>query len=100
MVCEWSVILEFFAETVAKKPVNFETAGITMVTLVNALFCAGAVMISYGAFLGKATPSQMLVLGILEPMFYWLNFYITVLKLEVIDVGTVILAILTVKVGV
>ncbi len=30
---------------------------------VNSLFCSGAVMISYGAVLGKVTPTQMVIMG-------------------------------------
>lgn len=44
-------------------------------------------MISFGAFLGKATPTQMVILGMLEPIFYWLNEYITIQKLECHDIG-------------
>ena len=58
-----------------------------MLHLVNGLFCAGTVMISYGAFLGKVTPVQMLLVGIIEPIFYWLNHWLTVHKLEGFDVG-------------
>lgn len=44
-------------------------------------------MISYGAILGKVTPSQMLILGFVEPIFYWLNIYIVINLLECVDVG-------------
>ena len=35
-------------------------------TLIDALFCAGAGMISYGAVLGKASPTQLTILLLLE----------------------------------
>ncbi len=90
LVIEWSIILQFFFESLVTSDPEFAFGkGVDMLALTNALFCAGAVMISYGGFLGKATPTQMLVVGILEPMFYWLNIYITISKLEVIDVGTI-----------
>lgn len=42
-------------------------------TLINGLFCAGAVMISMGAVLGKVSPSQLLLMGIMETPIYWVN---------------------------
>jgi hypothetical protein len=39
------------------------TFSIGVFEMVNALFCAGAVMISYGAILGKVTPTQMVIMG-------------------------------------
>lgn len=59
--------------------------------MVNGLFCAGAVMISFGGVIGKVSPSQLLVMGIVEPMFYWLNIYIIILKLEALDVSVVLM---------
>jgi len=44
-------------------------------------------MISYGAVLGKVTPLQMLVLGILEPIFFWVNIYVIIMILKALDVG-------------
>lgn len=45
------------------------------------------VMISYGGILGKVTPSAMLILAIIEPVFYWLNMYIGAFKLKAVDIG-------------
>eukprot|EP01095_Lingulamoeba_sp_RSL-Kostka_P015435 TRINITY_DN70_c1_g1_i4.p1 TRINITY_DN70_c1_g1~~TRINITY_DN70_c1_g1_i4.p1 ORF type:complete len:473 (-),score=137.52 TRINITY_DN70_c1_g1_i4:86-1504(-) len=87
IVCQWSIILEtFFFEVhhdtsfAVRRPIGLEQ-------LLNGLFCSGTVMISYGAVLGKVGPLQMLVLGILEPIPYWLNFFINALKLETVDIG-------------
>ena len=44
-------------------------------------------MISYGAVLGKVTPTQMVIMAFIEPMFYWLNIWITITLLKVVDVG-------------
>jgi len=44
-------------------------------------------MISYGGVLGKVTPCSLLILAIVEPLFYWLNVYIGIFKLKVVDVG-------------
>ncbi len=42
---------------------------------------------SYGAVLGKTTPLQLVVMGICEAVFYWINVYFCVLKSEAIDIG-------------
>lgn len=56
--------------------------------MLNGLFCSGACLISFGAFIGKVSPLQLLVLIIVEPFFYWLNFFIGYIKLEAVDIGT------------
>jgi ammonium transporter Rh len=55
--------------------------------LLNGLFCAGSVMISFGAVLGKVSPLQMLLLVIVEPVFFWLNIFVCDFKLHAIDIG-------------
>lgn len=41
--------------------------------IVNAEFCVAAVLISYGAIIGQATPLQLLILTIFEVIFYSFN---------------------------
>jgi len=41
--------------------------------LIDGLFCAGAGMISFGGIIGKVNPTQLLVLAVLEPFFYFAN---------------------------
>jgi len=83
MVAQWSMFLQALADW-EKESGEFH---IGIFQMVNGLFCAGAVMISYGALLGKVTPVQMLLLAIIEPLFYWVNIYVTINKLEVVDIG-------------
>jgi len=87
MVVQWSVLLQGFFETIAFADNTFTTYSFGINQLVNGLFCAAAVMISFGAILGKVSPTQMLILGFIEAMFYWLNIYICLFKLKAIDVG-------------
>lgn len=49
-------------------------------------FCAGAVLISFGALLGKASPTQMLFIMIFEVIFFNINEQIGLL-LKILDVG-------------
>ena len=66
---------------------HFETLRVGVESLADGLFAAAAVMISFGAVLGKVTPLQMVVLGILECFFYYLNVWIGIDKLEAFDAG-------------
>ena len=58
-----------------------------VLSLVFGMFGAGAVMISFGAVLGKVSANQMFLLALLEVVFYSVNVYVGYLVLEVIDVG-------------
>lgn len=55
--------------------------------LMEGLFCAGAVMISYGAVLGKTTPSMLILMGVVETMLFWVNAYLVFNVFEAHDVG-------------
>jgi len=61
-------------------PVNIEN-------LMNALFCAGAVMISYGAVIGKVTPFQLIVMTVVEVFAFWLNIRFVFKDIQAHDVG-------------
>ncbi|EAL67256.1 Rh-like protein/ammonium transporter [Dictyostelium discoideum AX4] len=91
LVAQWSVLIYGFFETVDHKNDHggdyASTFEMSQTVLLQGLFCAGAVMISYGAVLGRVTPLQMLVVGIFEPIFYFLNMFIGEMNLEAIDVG-------------
>lgn len=55
--------------------------------MVTADFATATVLISFGAVLGKTSPTQLLVMAILEVLFAQLNEYIGVDKLHVRDLG-------------
>ena len=59
---------------------------ISIETLVQADFCAGAVLITFGVVLGKVSPSQMLLIALCETAFYALNEQIGI-TLQVADLG-------------
>jgi ammonium transporter Rh len=58
-----------------------------MKALVNADFCAAAILISMGAVLGKTTLPQLFLLVTFETIFYTLNAVILLDLLKVADVG-------------
>ena len=49
--------------------------------------CAAAVLISFGAVLGKLNTFQLLVMSLIETILFVLNSYIGYTVLGVIDVG-------------
>ena len=60
---------------------------IDVTTLINALFAAGAVMISFGAVLGRASPTQLMVMTIVEITLFHCNEWIGAGELKAIDMG-------------
>lgn len=55
--------------------------------IINGLFCAAAGMITFGAVLGKATPSQILWLVIWQVPFYSLNQWLVYNTFQALDIG-------------
>jgi len=69
---------------------NFLTGNFTISldSIINAEFSAAALLISFGALIGRATPLQMTVIAIAEAVFYALNKVIIVFgMLNAEDVG-------------
>ena len=64
----------------------YDQVMVSIQTLVQADFCAGAVLITFGVVLGKVSPSQMMLIALVETVFYSLNEQIG-LTLQVADVG-------------
>jgi len=88
LVVLWSIPLQFFFIQCDFRFDDFANRqGIGVFHLLNGLFAAGTVMISYGAVLGKVTPLQLLVMAIIEPVFYWFNIFIIYYKLNTHDIG-------------
>lgn len=66
---------------------EFPHIEVSLFTLVDGLFCAGACMITFGASLGKVTPTQLFAIALLEPWFFFGNFAVIILVLGAHDVG-------------
>eukprot|EP00026_Physarum_polycephalum_P002866 Phypoly_transcript_02875.p1 GENE.Phypoly_transcript_02875~~Phypoly_transcript_02875.p1 ORF type:complete len:834 (-),score=168.92 Phypoly_transcript_02875:78-2579(-) len=75
-----------FWQNVLSKSDDWQEVEITVEKLIMGDFAAGAVLISFGALLGKVTFTQMLLLTIFEVFFYSLNEAIS-LKMEIADIG-------------
>mmetsp|Transcript_147971 Transcript_147971/g.368765 ORF Transcript_147971/g.368765 Transcript_147971/m.368765 type:complete len:451 (+) Transcript_147971:55-1407(+) len=79
VVVELSVVVEHL--------VSHGYTEVTIETLMNGLFCAGAVMISYGAVIGKVTPFQLVVMSVVEVFAFWANFRLIITEVGAHDVG-------------
>jgi len=66
---------------------KFKTIEIGILELITADFAAGAVMITFGAVLGKASPLELTLVAIVEMMFYGVNENIGVMKCQAVDMG-------------
>jgi len=65
-----------------------KTLSISMDSIINAEFSAAALLISFGALIGRATPLQMCIIAIAESLFYTLNKILLVFGLfQAEDVG-------------
>ncbi|XP_027004643.1 ammonium transporter Rh type B [Tachysurus fulvidraco] len=56
-------------------------------SMINADFCTGAVLISFGAVLGKTSPVQMLIMAIFEVTLFAVNEFILLTILGAKDAG-------------
>lgn len=81
----WSIFCVFFWESADHG--SFEAVQLTMPKLIEGLFAAGAVMISFGAVLGKVNPSQLVLIAFFEIIFYSFNFFIGFTNIGATDGG-------------
>ena len=47
-------------------------------------------MCSFGAVIGRTTPLQLVVMGLSEAVWFWVNFYWSIMKVEAEDIGTLL----------
>ena len=66
---------------------HHEKIYLSIKSLITGDFAAGAVLISFGALLGKVSLNQLLMISILEIIFYSLNESIGVIHYQAVDMG-------------
>lgn len=66
---------------------DIQRTSIGMPSMIEGMFGTGAILISFGAVLGKTTPSQLVIIAFWEVIFYSLNFMIGALVLHATDSG-------------
>lgn len=79
-VLEWSLIIEGWIEMIIEKEDHFN---ITLTNLLISDFSAAAVLISFGAVIGKLSLSQLLVMAFVEVVFQRFNEYFGITHLVV-----------------
>ena len=66
---------------------HHEIINLNIKSLITGDFAAGSVLISFGALLGKVSLNQLLLISILEIIFYSLNESIGVIHYQAVDMG-------------
>jgi ammonium transporter Rh len=84
-VLEWALIVRGLVSVAGNFPNGQFT--INVQSLLVADFCSAAVLISFGAVLGKASLSQLVVMAFVEVILQSLNEHIGVDILKAVDVG-------------
>ncbi|CAM9277731.1 unnamed protein product, partial [Ectocarpus fasciculatus] len=86
---QWGILTEgFFHQLYNIGEHDWHYIHIDIFTVMDSLFIAGAILISFGGVIGKATPLQLLVMGISEAFFFALNKRLLVLGVvEFVDTG-------------
>ncbi|XP_069463259.1 ammonium transporter Rh type B [Ambystoma mexicanum] len=79
---QWSTLIQGFFHGFHEGEIH-----VGIVSMINADFCTGAVLISFGAVLGKASPVQLLIMTLLEVTLFGINEYIILNVLEAKDAG-------------
>jgi ammonium transporter Rh len=84
---QWSIFTNTFWHRIFEEKPGDEMIKINVVNLITSDFAAAAVLIAYGAVIGKTTPTQLLVMAVCQLFFYSLNEAVGVIKLEAVDMG-------------
>jgi len=85
LAIQWSILVHGFVHMVAHN--SWDKVLLTTETLIKGDFAAGAVLISFGACLGRITPTQLLMMACLEIIIYAVNEHIGVVDFVVVDMG-------------
>jgi ammonium transporter Rh len=83
-VIQWHILVGGFMHNAFAS--HWEKIALDLNTLMVSDFAAGACMISFGALLGKTSPTQLLIMSVFEVIFFSLNENIGI-KMGISDVG-------------
>ncbi|XP_044122513.1 ammonium transporter Rh type B isoform X2 [Neovison vison] len=68
---QWSTLVQGFLHSMHGGRIH-----VGVQSMVNADFCAGAVLISFGAVLGRTGPAQLLLMALLETVLFGINEFV------------------------
>merc|ERR1719478_1423851 len=84
---QWHLVVNgFFEQLFAGLGHEWHKIGLTLGKLLLADFSAAAVLITFGALLGKVTPLQLMAIAFLEVIFFNLNEQV-LLRIGILDVA-------------
>jgi len=89
IIIEWNILVTgFYTYVLSRSTANVATQiSVGFPQMILGVFCAGSVLISFGVWIGKIGPEQLLFMGMLQTLFYCTNSYICEGLLELRDVG-------------
>lgn len=90
VAAQWDILLLGFFHQAWNTGVlleNWKRIEINIYSLISADFCAAAVMISFGAVIGKISHMQLLVVTLMECIFYAINEMLVYLAFGAVDAG-------------
>uniref|UniRef100_A0A8D0GFL5 Rh family B glycoprotein n=1 Tax=Sphenodon punctatus TaxID=8508 RepID=A0A8D0GFL5_SPHPU len=73
---QWSTLIQGFLHSFHNGKIH-----VGIESMINADFCSGAILISFGAVLGKTSPVQLLLMTLLEVTLFGINEYILLILL-------------------
>ena len=83
----WAILVRCFFTVAFSEHAKWETLKLNVEHLITADFAAGAVLISFGAVLGRFSATQLLVMSILEVVVFCVNEAILVERFKISDIG-------------
>jgi ammonium transporter Rh len=83
----WCILCRGFFERAIGEHGRWTRIKINIFSLITGDFCAGAVLISFGAMIGRLSANQLLLMAFFEVILYNINEAILVYKFYVADIG-------------
>jgi len=88
MALQWALFTESFFGQLISDLHNWHYVYINIYSLLNALYAVSAVLISFGAIIGKVSPLQLVVMTIIELALHSVNYKILMEKvIGLVDMG-------------
>jgi len=84
---QWAVLTEgFFYQWMNEYP-DWHYIGVNIYSMLGGLYAVSAVLITFGALIGKVTPLQLVIVAIIELCLHSLNYVVIIGGLSVADMG-------------
>jgi ammonium transporter Rh len=84
---QYGVLTENFFDQWYNSYPDWHYIEITIYSLLNSLYAISAVLITFGALIGKVTPFQLIIITLIEIALHSMNYVVIIGGLEVADMG-------------